>query len=71
MPNLPLCDWSSQLFNWRAPSLTDVAVLLLNQPIGHFDRVERVAKAYCGTVLGDEFAAMLKMRPPKESHNEI
>ena len=30
MPNLPLCDWSSQLFDLRAPSLTDVPVLLLN-----------------------------------------
>ena len=27
MPNLPLCDWSSQLFDLRAPSLTDVPVL--------------------------------------------
>ena len=33
MPNLPLCDWSSQLFDLRAPSLTDVPVLLLNQPV--------------------------------------
>ena len=33
MPNLPLCHWSSQLFDLRAPSSTDVPVLLLNQPI--------------------------------------
>ena len=33
MPNLPLCDWSSQLFDLRAPSSTDVPVLLLNQPV--------------------------------------
>ena len=33
VPNLPLCHWSSQLFNLRAPSSTDVPVLLLNQPI--------------------------------------
>ena len=33
MPNLPLCDWLSQLFNLRAPSSTDVPVLLLNQPV--------------------------------------
>ena len=32
MPNLPLCQWSSQLFDLRAPSSTDVPVLLLNQP---------------------------------------
>ena len=32
-------------------------------------RVEVVVKVHCGTVLGDEFAAMLKMRPPKQSHN--
>ena len=32
MPNLPLCNWSSQLFDLRAPSSTDVPVLLLNQP---------------------------------------
>ena len=30
--NLPLCHWSSQLFDLRAPSSTDVPVLLLNQP---------------------------------------
>jgi len=29
--NLPLCHWSSQLFVLRAPSSTDVPVLLLNQ----------------------------------------
>ena len=28
-----------------------------------------VVKVHCGTVLGDKFAAMLKMRPPKQSHN--
>ena len=32
-------------------------------------RVEVVVKVHCGTVLGDEFAAMLKMRPPRQSHN--
>ena len=32
MLNLPLCHWSSQLFDLRAPSSTDVSVLLLNQP---------------------------------------
>ena len=31
--NLPLCHWSSQLFDLRAPSSTDVPVLLLNHPI--------------------------------------
>ena len=30
--NLPLCHWSSQLFDLRAPSSTEVPVLLLNQP---------------------------------------
>ena len=29
----PLVIWSCQLFNLRAPSSTDVPVLLLNQPI--------------------------------------
>ena len=33
MPNLSLCHWSSQLFNLRAPSSTDVFVLFLNLPI--------------------------------------
>ena len=33
MSNLPLCHWSSQLFDLRAPLSTDVPVLLLNQPI--------------------------------------
>ena len=32
VPNLPLCDWSSQLFDLRAPSSTVFPVLLLNQP---------------------------------------
>ena len=31
MPSLPLCHWSSQLFDLRAPLSTDVPVLLLNQ----------------------------------------
>ena len=31
--NLPLCDWSSQLFDLRAPSSTDIPVLLLNYAI--------------------------------------
>ena len=35
VPNLPLCHWSSQLFHLRAPSSTDVPVLLLNQPNMH------------------------------------
>ena len=30
-----------------------------------------VVKAHCGTVLGDEFEAMLKMRPPKQSYNAL
>ena len=33
MSDFPLCHWSSQLFDLRAPSSTDVPVLLLNQPI--------------------------------------
>ena len=32
MLNLPLCHWSSQLFVLRASSLTEVPVLLQNQP---------------------------------------
>ena len=32
VPNLPLCHWSSHLFDLHAPSSTDVSVLLLNQP---------------------------------------
>ena len=32
MFSLPLCHWSSQLFDLRTPSSTDVPVLLLNQP---------------------------------------
>ena len=35
------------------------------------DRVEMVVKVHCGTVLGDEFATMLKKRPPKQSHNAL
>ena len=33
MSSSPLCHWSSQLLNLRAPSSTDVPVLLLNPPI--------------------------------------
>ena len=33
VPNLPICHWSRQLFDLRMPSSTDIAVLLLNQPI--------------------------------------
>ena len=32
MLNLPLCHWSGQLFDLRASSLTEVPVLLQNQP---------------------------------------
>ena len=35
------------------------------------DRVEMVVRVHCGSVLGDEFAVMLKMRPPKQSHNAL
>ena len=35
------------------------------------DRVEVVVKVHCGAVLGDEFAAMLNMRPLKQSHNAL
>ena len=37
VPNLPLCHWSSQLFDLRAPSSNDVPVLLLNRPIADAD----------------------------------
>ena len=30
-----------------------------------------VVKVHCGAIFGDKFAAMLKMRPPKESHNAL
>ena len=30
-----------------------------------------IVKVHCGTVLEDEFAAILKMRPPKQSHNGL
>ena len=60
MLNLPLCHWSSQLFDMRAPLSTDVPVLLLNQSIivseqsTHFGRsltggsivVERIVVKY-------------------------
>ena len=35
------------------------------------DRVEMVVKVHCGAVLRDEFAAMLNMRPLKQSHNTL
>ena len=33
--------------------------------------VETVVTVHCGTVLGDKFDAMMKMRPPKRSHNVL
>ena len=36
VPNLPLCQWSSQLFDLRAQSSTDVPVPSLNQPNKRF-----------------------------------
>ena len=30
-----------------------------------------VIKVHCGTAFGDKFAAMLKMRPPKQSHSAL
>ena len=35
------------------------------------DWVETVVKVHCGTVLGDNFDATMKMRPPKRSHNAL
>ena len=35
------------------------------------DQVEMVVKVHCGIVLGIEFAAMLKMRLLKQSHNAL
>ena len=35
------------------------------------DRVEMVVRVHRGPVLGIEFAVMLKMRPPKQSHNAL
>ena len=35
------------------------------------DQAEMVVKVRYGTVLGDEFAAMLKMRPPKQSYSAL
>ena len=32
VPSLPLCHWSSQLFDLRVLPSTDVPVLLINQP---------------------------------------
>ena len=57
--NLTLSHWSSQLFDLRAPSSTDVSVLLLNQPIirGVSDSkvvsrpIEAVKRTRCTVVL--------------------
>ena len=35
------------------------------------DQVEMVVKVHCGTVLGDQFAATLKMLSLKQSHNAL
>ena len=53
MPNLPLCDWSSQLFDLRAPSSTDVPVLLLNHVLSVNFLVFRRALALGGTCTGE------------------
>ena len=51
MFNLLLCDWSSQLFDLRASSSTDVPVLLLSQPnrdfkIGDYGRLGRLDRCH-------------------------
>ena len=54
--NLPLCHWSSQLFDLRAPSSTDVPLLLLNQPniwaTPHFRNFKGRVQAFGATVSG-------------------
>ena len=51
--DLPLCHWSSQLFHLRAPSSTDVPVLLLNQPETH--DAERASLLYpCNAISSDQ-----------------
>ena len=40
VPNLPLCHWSSQFFDLRAQSSTDVLVLLPNQPVITLEQIK-------------------------------
>ena len=47
MLNLPICHWSSQLFDLREPSSTDVPVLLLNQPNNKDSTRAQISREAC------------------------
>ena len=47
VPNLPLCHWSSQLFNLHVLSSTDFPVLLLNQPNIKETTVKSIVTWFC------------------------
>ena len=71
VPNLPLCHWSSQLFDLRAPLSTDVPVLLLNLPISVWtavssDVIQRRHKlwAYCTHPANDVINVWKLATPP-------
>ena len=53
MPSLPLSHWSSQLFDLRAPSSTDVPVLLLNQPNNNHRALEELQLMLIKALHGD------------------
>ena len=53
VPSLPLSHWSSQLFDLRAPSSTDVPVLLLNQPINNHRAREELQLMLIKALHGD------------------
>ena len=57
---------------WARNEDTDLCCMYYSQLWGCAgDRVEVVTKVYFRTVLGGEFPAILKMRPPKQSLNAL
>ena len=59
--NLLLCHWSSQLFDLRVSSSTDVPVLLLNQPTISWQRES--ARKGLNAIFDAQFAALPLVKP--------
>ena len=68
MPNLPLCYWSSQLFDLRAPSSTNVPVLLLNQSIA-FVVLKNIFFCVCGSFSYLKIKFLLEVKEQKQKHS--
>ena len=64
--NLPLCHWSSQLFDLRVPSSTDIPVLLLNQPNNPVETTEATSLSFlisssCSSICSCAFSSKVPL----------